>query len=408
MARQLRIATDGDALPEPDSLKRMIWRWERAGLRNERYGLLYAKALGIGPDDLADGPSGLPISVRLPASGHGEPYSHGAGMIPAPTAPHSDDAVDVLSRIQKIRRSAVHPDIISHLQDDMRYTVMQYENLEHSSLIPALRKQRAWVESLIDECGHPAQRRELFEIAGITSGVLGYVAVGGGKFDLARAYCLEAFQLGEFAGDFNIQAWARGLQSFCEYYAGRYDKALMLASDGLDYARSGPQSVRLKINGAARALAKLGDVKGVERAVEEAHELMSLNDAPSGVPSSISLDCYSAAQIASNAATAYLAVAIPEKVQYYAGLALPEISKSNSPWSHSLVLIDVATSCLRSKEADLDHASALVHDALVISMGRPVISVQQRATEFLHDIIGRWGNIPQSRTIRDTISALGE
>ena len=60
------------------------------------------------------------------------------------------------------------------------------------------------------------------------------------------------------------------MQSFCEYYAGRYDDALSLAADGLGCARGGPQSVRLAINGMARALGKLGDTEGVYRAVGEA------------------------------------------------------------------------------------------------------------------------------------------
>jgi hypothetical protein len=135
---------------------------------------------------------------------------------------------------------------------------------------------------------------------------------------------------------------------------------------------------------------------------------MSVNDVPDGVPSSIALGCYSAAQTASNAATAYVSLAVPEKVEHYANLALPEISKSESPWSRSLVLIDVATSHLRTKEADLDHASTLVREALTISTGRPVISVQQRASEFVRDVIDRWGDVPQSRTIRDAITVLSE
>jgi hypothetical protein len=46
--------------------------------------------------------------------------------------------------------------------------------------------------------------------------------------------------------------------------------------------------------------------------------------------------------------------------------------------------------------------------ALTISTGRPVISVQQRASEFVRDVIDRWGDIPQSRTIRDAITVLSE
>ena len=318
----------------------------------------------------------------------------------------SEDVIDVFNRIQKLYRSTVHPDIVRHLQDNIRNTVTQYENLDYSALVPALRKQRAWIESLIDECGHPAQRKQLFKIAGQTSGVLGYVAVGSGDFPLARAYCLEAFQLGDFAGDASIQAWARGLQSFCEYYAGRYGEALALANDGLNYAQSGPQSVRLTINGAARALGKIGDANGVDRAVEQAYKFMALNSVPDGVPSSISLDCYSAAQTASNAATAYVSLAKPEKVQNYVDLALPEISRSDSPWSRSLVMIDLAISQICAKDADLERASTLVRDALTISASRPIISVQQRTSEFVRNVVARWGNVPQTRIILDAVLAV--
>jgi hypothetical protein len=71
LARRLRKAADGGAVPEPGSLKRMIWRWEREGLRNERYELLYARALGVDPDDLAGGPPGTTVSVGRPGAGDG-------------------------------------------------------------------------------------------------------------------------------------------------------------------------------------------------------------------------------------------------------------------------------------------------------------------------------------------------
>lgn len=325
---------------------------------------------------------------------------------PSRTDQESTEAViDVLGRIQKFSRS-VNPQIILHLEDNLRHTITQYEEFEHSRLVPLLLKQRAWVDALFDECSHPRQHQQLFKIAGATSGVLGYVAVGRGDFPLARAYCLEAFQLGDFAQDANLQAWARGLQSFCEYYAGRYDEALRLAEDGLNYSRSGPQSVRLIINGAARAMGKLGDAEGVHRAVEQAYDLMSRNDMPSGVPSSIALECYSAAQTASNAATAYVSLGMPEKVQHYVDLALPDISRSESPWSRSLVMIDLALSLIRPKEADLDRAAGLVLEAQSISAGRPIISIRQRTSEFVRDATDRWGNIRQVSAVRDAASTL--
>jgi len=384
------------------SLKTQLSRWENGHITPEYYRPLLRELFGLTKSDL------IPVATtREEAALHDQSdilQSSGNGGTQVVDGP-SEDAIDVLGRMQRLHRSTVHPDVVSHLKDSIRDTLVDYESLDHSSLLPVLLKQRAWIETLFDECAHAAQRRQLFEIAGATSGVLGYIAVGRGDFRLARAYCLEAFQLGDFAGNANLQAWARGLQSFCEYYAGRYDEALELARDGMSYAHSGPQSVRLAINGAARAMGKLGDAKGVHRAVDEAHELMSRNDAPGGVPSSISLECYSAAQIASNAATAYVSLAMPEKVQHYVDLAMPEISKSESPWSRSLVTIDLALSLVRARDADLDRATMLVLDALSISAGRPIISVLKRALEVANAIVDRWGDVPQAKAILDATAS---
>ena len=272
-ARQLRRAAGDDPhLPDHDTLVRAIRRRERDNSSvTERYILLYARALGITSGQLTIQEPGLDEIAALPGADQGS----------------TEDVIDVLGRIQKLNK-AINPDIICQLHDDLWQTVAQYEKLYHSTLAPALLKQRAWIDAILDEYSHPKQRQQLFEIAGATSGVLGYVAVGRGEFPLARAYCLEAFQLGDFAQDTSLQAWARGLQSFCEYYAGHYDEALHLAKDGLNYAQSGPQSVRLTINGVARAMGKLGDIEGVHRAVGEAYDLMSRNDVPAGVPSSTS------------------------------------------------------------------------------------------------------------------------
>jgi tetratricopeptide (TPR) repeat protein len=279
--------------------------------------------------------------------------------------------------------------------------------MDQERLISSLLRQRTWIDELLSECSHPREHRQLFRLAGATSGMLGYIAVGRGKFSLARAYCAEAFQLGDFAQDGDLQAWARGLQSFCEYYARDYQEALRLAEDGLSYARCGPQSVRLAINGKARALGKLGDVDGVHRSVDEAYELASHNDPPEGLPSSISMACYGATQIASNAATAYVSLGMPDKVQQYVDMALPYISKSGSSWSRSLVTIDYAVSLISSKEADPDYVGGLVADALDISSGRPVVSIQQRALEFVGEAVRRWGEVGSIREIQHTITRWG-
>jgi len=132
----------------------------------------------------------------------------------------------------------VDPEIIHRLRANLRGVVVRHGS---SALASALREQRGWVDELLLECNHPGQRRDLHEIAAQLSALLAYVATRRGEYALARAYCGEVFQLGELAEDCHLQAWARGLQSFCEYGAGNYAEALRLAIDGLTQLRSGPR-----------------------------------------------------------------------------------------------------------------------------------------------------------------------
>lgn len=58
-ARRLRHAAVDGQVPVHDALVRMIWRWERLGLKTERYELLY-RALGF------DGAQASPPATRRP------------------------------------------------------------------------------------------------------------------------------------------------------------------------------------------------------------------------------------------------------------------------------------------------------------------------------------------------------
>jgi len=325
---------------------------------------------------------------------------------PAPNDPGiTDELLTVLSRVQRLSRS-VDSTVVGQLQNSTRLSIAQYETLDPSELVPALTKQRRWLDELIDQCSHPVQRRQLFELASETSGLLGYIAVGCANFSLARAYCQESYHLGEYAEDSNLTAWARGMQSFCEYYAGQYNSALHYAEDGLARAMGGPQSARLAINGVARAKGKLGDTEGVHQAVEQAHEILTYCGSLAGVPSSISLESYSPAQVAGNAATAYLSLAMPDRVEKYADRALAEMSEANSPWGRSLVMIDVARSHVLSADADLDAAADIMLDALDPSRGTVMMQVRRRGMEFVRDATARWGDTSTLRSIRDMLASV--
>lgn len=315
-----------------------------------------------------------------------------------------EDIVDVLSRIQNLFR-AVDPVVISGLESSLSTMLVEYETWERGRFIRSLIKKRLFVDSLISQSMQPGQRQRLFRVAGKISGLLGYVEVGRDSFPLARAYCAESFRLAELAEDADLQAWARGMQSFCEYYAGDHEEALAIALDGLSYAGTGPQSVRLTINGVARAAGKLGDRVGVQRAVESAYGLMSQNEVSTGLPSSVSLQCYSPAQTASNAVTAYVSLGDPVRAQEFAAIALPDIKRSASPWSQALLKIDLATSMLMARDADLERAGRIAIDALVISSGYPIVSIRRRVLEFVGAAERRWGSVPSLDEVREELES---
>jgi hypothetical protein len=210
-----------------------------------------------------------------------------------------------------------------------------------------------------------------------------------GRFSVAKAYCTEAFQPAEVVHDVDLQAWTRGTESLNAYYARDYRTAARLR-----YARGGPQAVRLAANGEARALARLGDLTGVNEAVERAYRTAGRLEPVPGVSSCISFGLYSNARTASNAATAYVALGLPDRVTEYANEARPVFEASESRWSQSLVRIDIATALVVADRPDPEQAARLVTEALKLSAERPITSVLSRSREFLQ-AAEKWATLPE-------------
>jgi transcriptional regulator with XRE-family HTH domain len=316
----------------------------------------------------------------------------------------TEDPLEIYERIHRLGGVPVGDDVLSGLQATIHEITSTYEDQEKTSLSAKLIRQRRWIERLIEDARHPRQRQALYRLASQTSGVLGYIAVNRAKFSMARAYCMEAFQLGDYGESEDLQAWARGTQSFCEFYAGDFRAARDLARDGLRYAAGGVQGVRLAVNGEARALGKLGDVEGVHRSVDLAYALMEKHPSVLGVSSPVSFGGYSLARTASNAVTAYVPLRLPDFVQEHAEIAMPEFEASESRWSQSLLRLDLANSLIISPNPDVERGCSLVAEALDISKDRPITSVIQRSREFI-SAASPWADSQTIQNIKDVLKA---
>lgn len=205
-----------------------------------------------------------------------------------------------------------------------------------------------------------------------------------GRQPIARAYCQEALQLAALGGHDDLTAWVRGNESFLAYYAGRYREALELARDGQRYARGGPQSIRLAASGEARALGRLGDRNGVDEAVNRA--LAGAGDDPQQERAGcfLSFERMTAPRLAGNAASAYLSLGQPKRVQEFADRALRTFAvASEARASHALTLVDISLSHLMGSSPELEGAGAAMAEAAVAGSRLRSHVVARRAGDFL-------------------------
>jgi len=313
------------------------------------------------------------------------PTADAAGSEPGAFQPvvAFETPLDIVERVRWLSSSNSTDELLTQLDRLVSAVVDEYEASGPSALAPRVLDQRRAVETLLRGHQHPRHRRELLRAAGKLSGLLGYMSVNLGRFPTAAAYCDEAFRLGAYAEDPELQAWSRGTDSLRAYYTGDYKLSAELARDGQRFAAKGAQSIRLAINGEARALARLGDARGTNEAVARAYRESERCPTPDGVSSCISFGPYSLARTASNAATAYVHLGDKRRVQEHVDQALPAFEASTSKWSQSLVRLDLANVLLLDKRPDVERAAALVQEALTISAGKPITSVLHRTREFL-------------------------
>ena len=269
-------------------------------------------------------------------------------------------------------------------------------------LAPEVVRLRRHVHELLQGHQHPRQRLRLYALAGRLSAMLGYMAVGQARFMLARAYCAEAFALAAAAEDSDLQAWVRGTESLSAYYQKRYTDALELARDGQRHADGGPQAIRLAVNGEARALGRLGDRRGVDETIERAYAGVSRLPSRAGMSPCISLEPYSEARVAANAATAYLSLGVTSKVLDYAARIESPVEESHVDWDRSLVRLDVATALIRQQGPDVEHAADVALAALQASAGNPIEPIRQRAGEFVTQA-RQWQARPAMRELTEAL-----
>ncbi|MER5549664.1 hypothetical protein ABT072_46545 [Streptomyces sp. NPDC002589] len=307
-----------------------------------------------------------------------------------------DDPLAVITKTELLTQSSTGMAVLHHFRGEIQEIVDRYETHGPQALAGKARSLHEELAARLGGRQHlPAVHTELFRLTGQAAGLLAYMAVNAGaRPAVAEAYCAQAETLAEHIGDTQLQMWAAGTRSLSLYYQHRYAEADAAAAAGVDLAPNDGQAIRLLVNGRARALARLGDRRGAERAIGRALDLSDQQPSlPSGITSCISFAPYSLARTLANEITARLSLNDTGEVLSCAEEIDGLIEKSDSEWSRALVRLDVAAALLQHKKPEVEHAMALGRRALHAGTTAPITSVWQRAHE-LYERAGRWHSVP--------------
>ncbi|WDZ82670.1 helix-turn-helix domain-containing protein [Micromonospora cathayae] len=270
---------------------------------------------------------------------------------------------------------------LAHLEHEVRQAIADNERCPPATLVARLRPLRAYVDHLMAARQHPPQRARLYTAAAHLSGLLAALTLDLRVFRVAHTYAAEAFDLAHAAQQPDTRAWARATQSLIAFYTGNHRDALAYAEDGLRHAGTGPHRIRLTINGQARALARLGDRHGVDRAVDRAFHLLTEYPSAGQVSASLTLGPYCPTRTAANAATAYLALGHTTNVAGHLTTAIAAFDTAQLRGPQALSRLDLATAHLHAD--DPDHAAELALQALALTADHRFESVHQRTHQFL-------------------------
>lgn len=318
----------------------------------------------------------------------------------APSLVGWDSPSAILRDAREVTASNTDPEMLALARDSIAAIVSRYELGGPHQLAGEARILRRMLAVLLRGRQSPAQRQQLYSLASQAAGLLAYMAVNAGEEQVAAALCTEADEYAQEAGETWLRMWVAGTRALNFYYAKKYTASDAVAADGIALAPQDPQAIRLMANGRARALARLGHGREAHRLIQDALQLSAEQAVlPAGLTSCISFEPYSHARTVANVITAYVSAGSADDLERVVALA-PQVHNaagpSQSPWTNSLVALDVATALLKRPGAAEVEEAMRKGQAALSGGGVPIQSVRQRAGELL-GLTQRWRGLPAVR-----------
>lgn len=170
--------------------------------------------------------------------------------------------------------SSIGPETLGQIHDEVRRLTVAYPRLALPTLLGDLVEVQDLTFHLLEHGRvKPLQARDLYLLAGVTSGMLAKASHDLGNPSAAMMQARTAFVCADNADHHAMRAWVRSLQSLISYWAGRPGEAADYAALGQSVAGDvrGTTSVWLACL-SARAHSLLGDGEATRTAIQQADD----------------------------------------------------------------------------------------------------------------------------------------
>src|SRR5574341_727904 len=242
-----------------------------------------------------------------------------------------------------------------------------------SVLFGQVRLCRQLVDGMLDQRQPANRRRHLHLVAGWLSALLGNLSFHLGDYGSARMHLCTAWRLGDAAGHNGLVAWVRGAQSMVELYDNRPEKALRMAREGQALAPNPLVRAQLASWAEARALARMGDRRGVLEAIARGSRAIESSEddrSPGGVFS------FSVGEFEQYCGTACLWLDLPNQAKRHAQHAF---RLRDTLAAKALARLDIAAA--ESRLGRPDEASQIGAEVLQMPADNVIDPIVRRATE---------------------------
>jgi hypothetical protein len=273
MARQLIAAarTRGDShMPGVKSLTHNIYRWESGDGVSQRYILACCAAFGIAPGEF---PRGARVAAR---AGAGAAVTAAPGPVQGTGEELLTVAHDASERAWQAEQRGIGDSTLEQLRSDVTRLSREYMTASPLPLLREMRRVRERMHDALDQRIWPRDTAELYVLLGCVNGLMGCVAADLGYTTAAEELARAAWTYAMVTGHRPLMAKLRLDLAGLSYRGGQARQARNLASEGLDCLRSGPTAIQLHLL-RGRAAARLGDIGGAKKAIEDARRARDLD-----------------------------------------------------------------------------------------------------------------------------------